>query len=148
MKDFYAILGVDKSSNKEQIKSSYKKLALKYHPDKNMENKDEAEKKFKEISEAYEILSDDEKRRNYDNGQNIVINNRNPFDIFETMFNRKNAFHVNINNLHNLNNMSGNFTSINTSTQIIGNKKITRIEKKIQTPNGIQTTVEEKVEMI
>ena len=96
MKDFYAILGVDKSSNKEQIKSAYKKLALKYHPDKNMENKDEAEKKFKEISEAYEILSDDEKRRNYDNGQNIVINNRNPFDIFETMFNRKNAFHVNI----------------------------------------------------
>jgi len=148
MKDFYAILGVDKSSNKEQIKSSYKKLALKYHPDKNMENKDEAEKKFKEISEAYEILSDDEKRRNYDNGQNIVINNHNPFDIFETMFNKKDVFHVNINNLHNLHNMGSNFTSVNTSTQIIGNKKITRVEKKIQTPNGVQTTVEEKVEMI
>ena len=148
MKDFYAILGVDKSDNKEQIKSSYKKLALKYHPDKNMENKDEAEKKFKEISEAYEILSDDEKRRNYDNGQNIVINNHNPFDIFETMFNKKNVFHVNINNLHNLHNMGSNFTSVNTSTRIIGNKKITRVEKKIQTPNGIQTTVEEKVEMI
>ena len=151
MKDFYAILGVDKSSNKEQIKSSYKKLALKYHPDKNMENKDEAEKKFKEISEAYEILSDDEKRRNYDNGQNIVINNSNPFDIFETMFNKKDVFHVNINNLHNLHNlhnMGSNFTSVNTSTQIIGNKKITRVEKKIQTPNGVQTTIEEKVEMI
>ena len=62
MKDYYNILGVNKSSNKEEIKTAYKKLALKYHPDKNIDNKEEAENKFKEISEAYEILSDDEKK--------------------------------------------------------------------------------------
>ena len=63
MKDYYNILGVNKSSNKEEIKTAYKKLALKYHPDKNIDNKEEAENKFKEISEAYEILSDDEKKK-------------------------------------------------------------------------------------
>ena len=62
MKNYYNILGVNKSSNKEEIKTAYKKLALKYHPDKNIDNKEEAENKFKEISEAYEVLSDDQKK--------------------------------------------------------------------------------------
>ncbi|MDY6861908.1 MAG: J domain-containing protein [Thermodesulfobacteriota bacterium] len=64
-KDYYKILGVNKKANKEEIKKAYKKLALKYHPDRNPENK-EAEEKFKEISEAYAVLSDDEKRKQYD----------------------------------------------------------------------------------
>jgi len=145
MKDYYNILGVNKSSNKEEIKTSYKKLALKYHPDKNIDNKEEAEKKFKEISEAYEILSDDQKKYNYDNGQNIVIHNHNPFDIFENIFKQHHSFNIDISNLHNTN---SNFSSVNTSTRIIGNKKITRIEKTVQTPNGTQTTVEEKIEII
>ena len=146
MKDYYNILGVNKSSNKEEIKTAYKKLALKYHPDKNIDNKEEAEKKFKEISEAYEILSDDQKKNNYDNGQNIVIHNNNPFDIFENIFNHHHhSFNIDINNFHNIN---SNFSSVNTSTRIIGNKKITRIEKTVQTPNGTQTTVEEKIEII
>tara|TARA_Y100000589_G_C26724756_1_gene455217 strand:+ start:42 stop:479 length:438 start_codon:yes stop_codon:yes gene_type:complete len=145
MKDYYNILGVNKSSNKEEIKTAYKKLALKYHPDKNIDNKEEAENKFKEISEAYEILSDDEKKYNYDNGKNIIIQNHNPFDIFENIFKQQHSFNIDISNLHN---MTSNITSINTSTQIIGNKKITRIEKTIQTPNGTQTTVEEKIELI
>ena len=145
MKDYYNILGVNKSSNKEEIKTAYKKLALKYHPDKNIDNKEEAENKFKEISEAYEILSDDEKKYNYDNGKNIIIQNHNPFDIFENIFKQHHSFNIDISNLHN---MTSNITSINTSTQIIGNKKITRIEKTIQTPNGTQTTVEEKIELI
>ena len=92
MKDYYNILGVNKSSNKEEIKTAYKKLALKYHPDKNIDNKEEAENKFKEISEAYEILSDDEKKNNYDNGQNIIIHNHNPFDIFENIFKQHHHF--------------------------------------------------------
>lgn len=145
MKDYYNILCVNKSSNKEEIKTAYKKLALKYHPDKNIDNKEEAENKFKEISEAYEILSDEEKKYNYDNGKNIIIQNHNPFDIFENIFKQHHSFNIDISNLHN---MTSNITSINTSTQIIGNKKITRIEKTIQTPNGTQTTVEEKIELI
>ena len=66
-KDYYKILGVDKSSSKEEIKKAYKKLALKYHPDRVAEEKKkESEEKFKEISEAYAVLSNEEKRKNYD----------------------------------------------------------------------------------
>ena len=62
MKDLYDILGITKGADPSQIKKAYRKLALKYHPDRNSTNKEEAEKKFKEISEAYEILSNDEKK--------------------------------------------------------------------------------------
>ncbi|HEX2956479.1 MAG TPA: J domain-containing protein [Chitinispirillaceae bacterium] len=64
-KDYYSILGVDKNASSDQIKSAYRKLAMKYHPDKNPGNK-EAEQKFKEITEAHEVLSDPEKRNRYD----------------------------------------------------------------------------------
>ncbi len=64
-KDYYKILGINKNSSEEEIKKAYKKLALQYHPDKNPGNK-EAEEKFKEINEAYEVLSDPEKRKKYD----------------------------------------------------------------------------------
>lgn len=64
-KDYYNILGVDKNASKDDIKKSYRKLAMEYHPDKNPGN-EEAGEKFKEISEAYSILSDDQKRSNFD----------------------------------------------------------------------------------
>ncbi|MBS3740937.1 MAG: molecular chaperone DnaJ [Candidatus Cloacimonetes bacterium] len=64
-RDYYDILGVDKNASKSDIKKAYRKLALKYHPDKNKDNP-EAEEKFKEASEAYEVLSDDQKRKMYD----------------------------------------------------------------------------------
>jgi curved DNA-binding protein len=64
-KDYYAILGVKKDANADEIKKAYRKLAFKYHPDKNPGNK-EAEEKFKEITEAYAVLSDTEKKRQYD----------------------------------------------------------------------------------
>jgi len=64
-KDYYRILGVSRNATQEEIKSAFRKLALKYHPDRNPGNK-EAEIKFKEINEAYEVLSDPEKRRIYD----------------------------------------------------------------------------------
>lgn len=63
-KDYYKILGVDKKASEDEIKRAYRKLALKYHPDKG--GGAEAENKFKEISEAYRVLSDTEKRSQYD----------------------------------------------------------------------------------
>ncbi|NXO07625.1 DNJB8 protein, partial [Oriolus oriolus] len=66
MVDYYDVLGLQKDASQDDIKKSYHKLALKWHPDKNPRNKEEAEKKFKEIVEAYETLSDPEKRSLYD----------------------------------------------------------------------------------
>jgi curved DNA-binding protein len=64
-KDYYSILGVDRKAGQDEIKKAFRKLARKHHPDVNQGNKSSAEK-FKEISEAYEVLSDPEKRRKYD----------------------------------------------------------------------------------
>lgn len=64
-RDYYEVLGVGKSTPKDEIKKAYRKIAVKYHPDKNPDNP-EAEEKFKEAAEAYEILSDDQKRQQYD----------------------------------------------------------------------------------
>ena len=59
-KDYYAVLGLEKGASDDEIKRAFRKLAIKYHPDKNQGNK-EAEEKFKDINEAYQILSDPEK---------------------------------------------------------------------------------------
>ncbi len=64
-KDYYEVLGVEKSASKEDLKKAYRKLAMQYHPDRNPDDK-EAEERFKEAAEAYEILSNDDKRANYD----------------------------------------------------------------------------------
>ena len=64
--DYYQVLGVARSATTAEIGKAYKKLAVKYHPDKNPENKEEAESNFKKVSEAYECLSNEEKRRTYD----------------------------------------------------------------------------------
>ncbi|CAD5164712.1 unnamed protein product [Musa acuminata subsp. malaccensis] len=64
--DYYRVLGVDKSAKDDDLKKAYRKLAMKWHPDKNPNNKKEAEAKFKQISEAYEVLSDSQKRVIYD----------------------------------------------------------------------------------
>src|SRR5262244_895156 len=64
-RDYYEILGVSRSAKEEEIKKTYRKLARKYHPDLNPNNK-QAEEKFKEIQEAYEVLGDAEKRQKYD----------------------------------------------------------------------------------
>ena len=130
------------------MKKAYYLVARVHHPDKKGNTK-EATAYFQEIQHAYEVLSDDKKKYEYDNGRNIVLNNQNPFDIFSHMFNDRNIFNNNEFNI-NINNFSNTSiaTSINTTTRIIGNKKIIRTEKTEKTANGIQTTVEEKIETI
>ena len=73
-RDYYDVLGVSKSSSADQIKSAYRKLAVKYHPDKNEGDKT-AEEKFKEASEAYHVLSNSERKQNYDNFGHAAFEN-------------------------------------------------------------------------
>lgn len=93
-RDYYETLGIAKDATPEAVKKAYRKLALKYHPDKNPGDK-EAEERFKEVSAAYEVLGDESKRRQYDQfGHDAFVNNRrgggggtvDPFDIFSQVF--------------------------------------------------------------
>ncbi|KAK7939647.1 hypothetical protein WMY93_002973 [Mugilogobius chulae] len=110
MVDYYKILGVPKTASQEDIKKAYRKLALKWHPDKNPENKEEAEKKFKELAEAYEVLSDKSKRDSYDrygsdnmrhtgstsadfsDFPGFTFTFRNPDDVFREFFGGQDPF--------------------------------------------------------
>lgn len=74
-RDYYEVLGIDKTADEATIKKAYRKLAMQYHPDKNPDNK-EAEEKFKEASEAYEVLSDKEKRQLYDQYGHAGVENQ------------------------------------------------------------------------
>ena len=64
-RDYYEVLGVNRDASADEIKKAFRRVAMKHHPDRNPDNK-QAEEKFKEAQEAYEILSDDEKRSNFD----------------------------------------------------------------------------------
>lgn len=97
-KDYYDILGLSKNASEEEIKKAYRKKALQFHPDK---SKDEnSEEKFKEVGEAYEILSDSEKKSAYDRhrSRNAQFHaytfraTRDPFDLFQTFFGGKDPF--------------------------------------------------------
>lgn len=65
-RDYYEVLGVAKTATQDEIRKAYRRLAGKYHPDRNADNKEESEKKFKEVQKAYEVLYDEEKRKMYD----------------------------------------------------------------------------------
>ncbi|XP_055990816.1 dnaJ homolog subfamily B member 6 [Sorex fumeus] len=110
MVDYYEVLGVQRHASAEDIKKAYRKLALKWHPDKNPENKEEAERKFKQVAEAYEVLSDAKKRDIYDKYGKEGLNSgggggshfdrpfeygftfRNPEDVFREFFGGRDPF--------------------------------------------------------
>jgi len=142
--DYYAILELTKQATLSEIKKNYRKLAMKWHPDKNLDNKQLAETKFKEIAEAYGVLSDPEKRIEYDNRGNLNLdfeNLINPHDIF------RNFFRTDITNDHlfsNNNPFSNDpFFSNNLTTS---NRHGTSTSKQIYTRNGktfVKTTITE-----
>ena len=100
--DYYEVLGVPENASDVDIKKAYKKLAMKWHPDKNQNNKEEAEARFREIAEAYHVLSNEEERKKYDtfgsdqrqfpafNMHNVP----NPEDIFRQFFGMGNMFDI------------------------------------------------------
>ena len=100
-RDYYEILGISRSASQEEIESAYRRLALRYHPDKNPDNSKEAEEKFIEVSGAYEVLSDPEKRQIYDQYGHAGLEAEigagagssgfefDPFKIFEEVFGRE-----------------------------------------------------------
>ena len=95
MRDYYEILGVDRGATAEEIKKSYRKLAVRYHPDKNPDDK-AAEEKFKEASNAYSVLSDPEKRRVYDTHGHAGVHGMG-FEGYRTM---DDVFtHINLNDI-------------------------------------------------
>jgi curved DNA-binding protein CbpA len=90
-KDYHEVLGVNKDASDNEIRRAYKKLAVKWHPDKHPDNKKEAEEKFKEISEAYSVLSDPKKKSEYDNGGFSFedfggFDDFDPFSMFDSFF--------------------------------------------------------------
>ncbi|XP_036726102.1 dnaJ homolog subfamily B member 8 [Balaenoptera musculus] len=112
MAHYYEVLGVQANASPEDIKKAYRKLALRWHPDKNPDNQEEAEKKFKQVSEAYEVLSDSKKRVVYDRagrdswragGASTPYSSpfdsgytfRNPKDIFREFFGGLDPFSFN-----------------------------------------------------
>ncbi|WP_024653393.1 DnaJ C-terminal domain-containing protein [Borrelia persica] len=106
-KDYYNILGINKNATTEEIKKAYKKLAIKYHPDKNKGNKF-AEEKFKEINEAYEVLSSPQKKANYDNFGNADFNNNFNTESFTKGF--KNSGFQHFDNFDLFSDIFGEFT--------------------------------------
>lgn len=83
-KDYYKILNLNRNATIDEIKKSYKKLALKYHPDKNQKDKKKNEERFKDISEAYQILSDSQKKEKYDS----LLKFNNVFELTQEDLNK------------------------------------------------------------
>ena len=152
MADYYKILELTReNATPDNIKKQYKKLALKYHPDRPNGNGE----KFKQVSEAYEILSDENKKRQYDNPNpftnvNTPFQNSDPNEIFRHFFNNMNTnnmppnvhFTTTNNTFINIRRPSQNFTQ--TTIQIINGVKI---EKTIEIKDGVKKQIIKETDM-
>lgn len=132
MKNYYEVLGISKTATADEIKKAYRNLAFKYHPDRNSGDK-AAEEKFKEINEAYDVLSDEKKRADYNSfgtsnshysGTNNSYNRNNDFTNEETFWN---WFNGNASNSYGNNNSYRNYYYQSTNSY---NKKEDYVSKK------------------
>jgi len=154
--NYYRILGVAKNVSQEELKKVYRKLALKWHPDKNVDNTDLAEKNFKNISEAYEVLSDPKKRRIYDqvgkdglrnNGGVPTYNFGNAQELFRNFFNNSDIFENVINKKHKSKFVSNieKEIGVDIDNLLFGKMRKKRREKNVYL---IKTSLENKTEVI
>ena len=136
---YYKILELKNNATDDEIKKAYRKMAVKYHPDKNPNNKEEAEKKFKEVAEAYEVLTNKNKYKTENMFQYSGFRNQsiNPHDIFNQLFKDFNIndsqfmtqMHINIPH-----NVSSNQIMRSSTIKIENGKKIETIK---ETVNGV-----------
>ena len=149
--NYYEVLGVKENATNDEIRKAYKKLAIKWHPDKNPDNKEFAEEKFKSISEAYNVLSDPKKREEWENYRNGGFNGdfnmndfemNDPFEMFNSFFG-KNPFDDFFNNNNDFNFGFGEFNngdgiskSVKKTTVIKDGKTVTRTETTTIDKNG------------
>jgi len=143
--DYYDLLGVSRDASTSDIKKSYRKLALKWHPDKNKDDSQKAEKMFKKISEAYAVLSDDNKRRDYDCGGSIMMGGMpNANDIFAQFFGGGDVMQFSTSFGGDMGGAGSGFSSVQTNTVIRDGKKITT---KTTTQNGqvVKEVIEEVI---
>lgn len=145
--DYYSILGVEKTATQDEIKSAFRKLAMKYHPDR---GGDEA--KFKQVSEAYDTLSNPEKRKVYDtggrgnfNGTEFHYTTDNPFDIFGQMFSGQHPFEHMFRQAGNRQRQKNKDLNIRCQITLKQSYTGTDLEAKYQLPSGKSQTVIIKV---
>lgn len=164
--EYYNLLGVARDASESEIKKAYRKLALKYHPDKNPDNRERAEKLFKQVAEAYEVLSNAEKRRLYDQYGKEGVDSGRPtghgfgdmqdaFSVFEAFFGGQDPFAAFGEDLFggglgggfgggSFTTMTSSFgglgggacSSMSSSTRMVNGKRVTRTERKEQQPDG------------
>lgn len=146
--NYYEVLGIDRNATIKDVKKAYHKLALRWHPDKNQNNLKEATKKFREITEAYDTLSDETKRRNYDvfgtnSAQRIHIN---PDEIFKAFFAGNDMFRMFGNAGFNINVTSAPQRATETTTKrtfINNGEVITKTTTTKTYPDGTQNVTEQ-----
>jgi DnaJ-class molecular chaperone len=150
LREAYILLELKENASDEEIKKAYKKMAVKWHPDKNPDNKDDAESKFKEVAQAYELIN----KSKYNNCEtfrnaNFRSGNIDPNDLFNKMFREmnivQNSFNTNINTRVNISGFQGfqgvaGFSGMqnmrSSSITISGDKKIEKIK---EVKNGISS---------